>query len=373
MKADAGTMKPAANLAPVDADLILSSVPDPILVIDTENRIRFANLAAETILGASFSTLQKDSLEALVPFGSPVLALIQQVRRSGHSVSEFGVHLASPRMGDHLVNLHVAPVGDGDDLIVLSLQERSVAQKIGDQLIHRGAARSVAGMAAVLAHEIKNPLSGVRGAAQLIEQNADSGDRQLTRLICEEADRICALVDRMEIFSDRQPIEKKPVNIHEVLDHVRELALAGFARTIRFVGHYDPSLPQVWGDRDQLVQVFLNLVKNAAEAVSAEDGEIVLTTAYRHGVRVKIPGTGERLSLPIEVCVFDNGPGVPEDLKPYLFEAFVSAKAGGTGLGLALVAKLIGDHGGIVECESEPGQTAFRVLLPAINQAGTTP
>ncbi|MGH6816289.1 MAG: two-component system sensor histidine kinase NtrB, partial [Hyphomicrobiaceae bacterium] len=231
---------------------------------------------------------------------------------------------------------------------------------------HRAAARSMSGLAAVLAHEIKNPLSGIRGAAQLIEPALGEDDRSLTQLICAETDRIRTLVERMEVFGDERPLAKEPVNIHDVLDHVRKLAENGFARGIAFVQDYDPSLPPVPACRDKLVQAFLNLVKNAAEATAqaGESGRIVLATAFRPGMRLAVPGSSARVSLPLRIEIEDNGPGVPDDLKPHLFDPFVTTKRKGTGLGLALVAKTIGDHGGIIECESAPGRTVFRVLLP---------
>ena len=219
-------------------------------------------------------------------------------------------------------------------------------------------------MAAALAHEVKNPLSGIRGAAQLLEQNASLADRELTRLITEETDRICRLVDRMEMFSDVHPVERSPVNIHEVLDHVRRLVQSSIAGNVRFVERYDPSLPPVFGNRDQLVQVLLNMVKNAAEALPEGGGEIMLATKFEPGLRLSLAGGDGRQSLPLVVSVRDNGVGVPEELKAHLFDPFVSGKAGGTGLGLSLVAKIVAEHGGGIEFDSEPGRTEFRVLLP---------
>ncbi len=225
----------------------------------------------------------------------------------------------------------------------------------------------------MLAHEVKNPLSGIRGAAQLLEQDADAAGRELTQLICDETDRIVALVDRMEAFSGHAPISRDEVNIHEVLDRVRKIAQSGFARHVRINEDYDPSLPPVYGDRDLLLQVFLNLVKNAAEAAPGAGGEIVLTTGYRHGLRLAAPGGDGRRHLPLMVSVADNGSGIPDDLKPHLFDPFVTTKRNGTGLGLALVAKVIGDHGGVIEFDSQPRRTVFRVFLPVVTPTGVTP
>jgi two-component system nitrogen regulation sensor histidine kinase GlnL len=224
----------------------------------------------------------------------------------------------------------------------------------------------VTGLAAVLAHEIKNPLSGIRGAAQLLEGSLSDADRALTQLICAESDRICKLVDRMEVFGDERPLGRQPVNIHDVLDHVKQVATNGFARHISIVENYDPSLPPIAGNRDKLIQVFLNLIKNAAEAIGEErtDGQIVLGTAFRPGVRLSVPGSKARVALPLEISVADNGPGVPEDLRPHMFDPFVTTKQNGTGLGLALVAKIIGDHGGVIECDSQARRTVFRALMP---------
>lgn len=348
----------------LDTTQILNAMPNPVLAVNQTLQADFVNDAAETFFDASRAVLMRQKLATFVSFGSPFISLIQQVMESGTSVNEYGVELASPRFGERSVDIQVSPIIDAPGNVLVMLQERTMAHKMDRQLTHRGAARSVVGMAAVLAHEIKNPLSGIRGAAQLLEQVASEDDRTLTRLICDETDRICKLVDRMEVFSDERPVPRLPTNIHVVLGRVKQLAQTGFASELKITEEYDPSLPPVPGDQDQLIQVFLNLVKNAAEAVGRTDGEITLTTAFRPGVRLAVPGSRERVGLPIEVCVIDNGPGVPDDLLPYLFDPFVTTKSSGTGLGLALVAKIVGDHGGIIECDSQPRRTVFRVLLP---------
>jgi two-component system nitrogen regulation sensor histidine kinase GlnL len=353
--------------AELSLEALFNAMPHPVLVLGTDNQVSYANFAAEVFFGASETVLRRRTAEDLVAFTCPLLALIRQVRQNNTTLNEYGVDLAlADGSKERVVDIFAAPLIEYPALIMVMIQQRSMAQMIERQLTHRGAARSASGLAAVLAHEIKNPLSGIRGAAQLLESGATPDDKPLAQLICDETDRICDLVERMEVFGDERPIKIEPVNIHAVLDHVMTIATTGFGRHVRFLKAYDPSLPAVPGSRDKLIQAFLNLVKNAAEAIGEQrsDGLITLATAFRPGIRLTLPNSNTRVSLPLEISVIDNGPGVPEEIRPHLFDPFVSTKIKGTGLGLALVAKIVNDHGGVIECDTAPRQTVFRVLMP---------
>jgi two-component system nitrogen regulation sensor histidine kinase GlnL len=367
--------KPRAPALPApDAASLFAAIPAACMLLDPENRFRAANQAAEQFFAVSLAQLRHQGLADFVDHDSAVFRMIAKARAHDAMVSERDMNFEGPRISQRGVAVQAVPVAEEPGSIMLVVSDWSATRALDRQLSSRHAARSVAGMAAILAHEVKNPLSGIRGAAQLLENSVADSDRELAVLIRDEADRIRALVDRMEMFGDK-PIERTGVNIHRVLEHVRRLAQSGFAAHLRVTESYDPSLPPVWGNRDLLVQVMLNLVKNAAEAISnaGGEGEITLTTGYQPGVRLAAPTGTQQLNLPLVVTVRDTGPGIPPDVETNLFDPFVTTKSGGSGLGLALVAKIIGDHGGLIEVDSRPGRTEFRIFLPVFPEEREAP
>jgi two-component system nitrogen regulation sensor histidine kinase GlnL len=361
------------SVKPITADRYaewINTIPAGVIVFDEEDQIVFVNPSAETFFSTSAQQLRLMSIEDLFGPNSAVGGLFQQARLTSMPIAEFDVQIMLPRAGTVQASVTVVPVleangnqPNGD--MILQFSTTSIAHRIEQQMRRQGAARSTAGMVAVLAHEVRNPLAGIRGAAQIIESSVSGEERELTQLIADEVDRISNLIERIDVFAEIGPAPEKPVNIHEALARARRvLESSGALAELNFQEVFDPSLPLVRGDFEGLVQIFLNLIKNAADAARIGGKEILIKTAYRHGLRLAADGRREWGALPIEVSVQDNGPGIPKALQSDIFDPFVTTKPGGHGLGLAVVAKIVGDHAGAVEFESEPFRTIFNVHLP---------
>jgi two-component system nitrogen regulation sensor histidine kinase GlnL len=352
--------------------VLLDAVPFALMVLDPHDHIVGANHAGEQLLGAGRTLLQGRPLSDYIAADSPVFALIAEARHGSIAVAEQDLALSGPRLQAAHVAIDAAPIAEHPGSVCLIVKDRGIERRLTRQSHSRDASRSAKAMAAMLAHEVKNPLSGIRGAAQLLEKRLGPDDHVLTQLICDETDRIVGLVNRMEMLGDERPTPMGPVNIHEVLNHVRRLATAGFAGHVAFREEYDPSLPPVWGNRDQLVQVFLNLVKNAVEACPEHGGNVVLMTQFVPGLRLGDRFSGPRPRLALTVRIQDNGAGIPEHIRDGLYDPFVTSKVGGKGLGLALAAKIVAEHDGVIEFESQPRRTVFSISLPLADSTPDT-
>jgi len=364
--ADVGAAAAPTTIAEtsIDRSSVLETLPIAVIALDEHNRVIDANAAAEVLLGQSRALLRVMPLNELIAPDNPLFSLIAAARNQQISVVEYDLSLGGPRLDAAHMAVEIAPMAERPGHVVVALLNRRIERRISQQQMGRDATRSVRALAGMLAHEVKNPLSGIRGAAQLLEAKLEGPDLQLAELIREETDRIVALINRMEMFTDDRPPRLEAVNIHEVLDRVRRLAQHGVAAKVDFQVRFDPSLPPVNGNRDMLIQAFFNLVRNAAEACPAERGIVALSTSYQTGLRLGGRHGTWRHQRCVTVTVEDNGIGIPAHMQASLFDPFVSEKPGGKGLGLALVAKIVQDHAGIIEFASEPGRTQFSNMLP---------
>ncbi|MCB2117069.1 MAG: PAS domain-containing protein [Rhodobacteraceae bacterium] len=345
------------------ASTLWASLPVPALLIDGTGRAVELNPAAELFLNVSEKSLRGQPLFDRLAIDAPLEEVFQRVRENQATLFINDVDVGTGERAPVICNIQVAPVADSDEQVLLLISPREFAERLGRRHGGTSAARSAVGMAEMLAHEIKNPLAGIAGAAQLLSMNLGAEDIELADLIVAETRRIVKLLEQVEQFGNVRPPDRKAVNIHDVLDRARKSALLGFASHMTILEDYDPSLPSTYGDADQLLQVVLNLLKNAAEASGGSPGTIRLHTFYDHSLRLRrVDGRGT--ALPLQIEIIDDGPGIPPGIAEAIFDPFVSGRENGTGLGLALVSKIISDHGGWVSAESVPGRTVFRLSLP---------
>lgn len=349
--------------------LVWSALPVPGLMVDADDRVIAANPMAEVFLNTAEKSLIGRGIAACLPVDIDLAATLGWARDGTSAIVHHDVALSRARQGKILTDLHVAPLGDPPEAMMLVLYPRQIAGRLGRALQVKSAAQTAIGLADMLAHEIKNPLAGITGAAQLLSMGLGKEDQEMTDLILQETRRILALLTQVEQFGDLRPPKLAPVNIHDVLERARVSAGLGAARRMMFRDDYDPSLPATNADADQLLQVFANLFGNAAEAAGEGGGTITIRTFFEGGLRLSRPDGGGR-ALPLQIEITDDGPGIPAAIVESVFDPFVSGRENGTGLGLALVSKIVAAHHGTIAVTSRPGQTTFRISLPIAKESG---
>jgi len=344
---------------------IWASIPVPAFLIDENDLIIDVNSAGEGFLNASSKSVSGTPVWDQIAIDAPIEDAFARARENGTPLFVNDIDVGTGSRAPLQCALQIAPLAGHPGQMVMMISPRELAGRMTQSHSVKSAAQSAIGMAEMLAHEIKNPLAGITGAAQLLSMNLSKEDLELTDLIVAESRRIVKLLEQVEQFGNLSPPDMKPVNIHDVLDRARRSALLGFGAHMKIIEDYDPSLPLAWGDPDQLLQVVLNLLKNASEAADPKGGTIRLHTYFEHSFRLRrSDGTGQ--SLPLQVEIIDDGPGLPDDIRSDIFDPFVSGRENGTGLGLALVSKIVSDHGGWISVTSVPGRTVFRLSLPRV-------
>ncbi len=345
---------------------LLEYLTTTVLTFDADLRLTSINPAGEILFEVSAKKIVGQKLSDLLPHSRRMVKALKDTLESGHPFTARGVQLKLPGERTITVDCTVSPLTDEDMgtalLVELTQIDRLLRLARDENMLDRQSANRA--VMRGLAHEIKNPLGGLRGAAQLLERELpDKSLREYTRIIIHEADRLRNLVDRM--IGPHQPLKKRPVNIHEVLEHVRRLMLVEIPVGLTITREYDPSLPELEAEPEQLIQAVLNIMRNSAEAMQNQ-GVIRLRTRAERQFTVG----HKRHRLVLRADIEDNGPGIPEEIQEYIFYPMVTGKAGGTGLGLSIAQDIIAKHGGVIECRSRPGQTVFSIFLPLENGHG---
>jgi two-component system, NtrC family, nitrogen regulation sensor histidine kinase GlnL len=352
----------------VEEQQVWTSLPVPAFIVGADDRVTDINPAAEGFLNTSARTARGVPLWKLIAVDHPLEAAFARARAQGTPLFVNDVDVGAMQRAPLQCGLQIAPLSGGAGQMILMITPRELAGRVTQDHSVKSAAKSAIGMAEMLAHEIKNPLAGITGAAQLLSMNLGPDDLELTDLIVAESRRIVKLLGQVEQFGNLTAPERKPVNLHDVLDRARRSALLGFGSNMKIIEDYDPSLPPALGDKDQLLQVLSNLIRNASEAAGEAGGTIRLRSFYEHGFQLR-RADGDGQPLPLQIEVIDDGPGLPEQIRTDVFDPFVSGRENGTGLGLALVSKIISDHGGWISVASAPGRTVFRISLPRASAA----
>jgi two-component system nitrogen regulation sensor histidine kinase GlnL len=345
-------------------DTLWASLPVPAILLEPDDTIADITPAAEFFLNTSAKSLRGKPVWDKLMVAAPLEKAFARVRRDQADLFINDVDVGSGNRPPVQCNLQIGLLSDRSGRVLVLFAPRQIADRMDRANSVKAAAKSAIGMAEMLAHEIKNPLAGIAGAAQLLAMGLSGEDQELTDLIVGETRRISKLLEQVEQFGNLRPPLRRAVNVHDLLDRARRSASLGVAAHMKIVEDYDPSLPPTYVDGDQMLQVFQNLMKNAAQAADArEGGTITLHTFYDVSLRLR-RRDGSDAPLPLQVEIIDDGPGIPPEIADDVFDPFVSGRENGTGLGLALVSKIVSEHDGWIGVESVPGRTVFRISLP---------
>ena len=341
------------------ASQILASLPNPVFILDAENQFQFLNHAAEMFFQSSQSIVFAQELQSFIASDSPLFSMLSRARNQNRSVADQGLELAGPRVGYKLVNVQISPFEANGSLLV-TMQERALAERLRGQSLFRGAARSVTSMAAMLAHEVKNPLSGIKGSAQILMNKLnDDFSKKFLDIIINETERLNNIVTKILTPPKKPKLEL--FNIHSALEKVFALSQADEYKDLKIQRDYDPSIPEVYGDEDLFIQAILNIFKNAQQALTLTENPLI---TIKSRVTYSQPINGVIHSTLCEVSIIDNGPGIPQDIQEQIFFPMVSSKESGSGLGLSISQDIIRIHGGAISFKSESNGTTFSILVP---------
>ena len=345
---------------------ILNELRTPVFLVNKNNDVVYINSIGEEFFGHSANLIIGFSIYNLIPEDSPVSILLKRVRKSKQGLTEESLDFSNINFPNRKVRAHIVPLSFDSNQIIFQLSELTVSEMFQSQRINSKISKSFSSMVDMLMHELKNPLAGIKGASQLIESdlNSDKNVKELTSLINIESDRIVSLLNRMEQINNNDVIKDQEfLNVHEILNHCKRVAQNSFGSNIKYIESFDPSLPHIFANKDILIQIFLNLLKNACEAAS-NTSKIKIKTSFNSDKKISFSHEEIPSSLPLQIEIIDYGTGITKSLLPNIFDPFISSKKEGKGLGLSIVASGLNDMGAVIDVMSSPGLTNFIINFP---------
>ena len=351
-------------------NIILNGLRTPVFLVDNDNTINYINEIGEEFFGYSSSAIIGKSIYDLILKDSPLLTLLNRVRKSKSGLTEDSLNLSNINFPDRKVRVHIVPLSFDSNQIIVQISQLSLSDIFQSQRINSKISKSFSSMVDMLMHELKNPLAGIKGASQLIESDLKKNNNnlfELAELIRVESNRIESLLNRMEhITNNNVKLDCDFLNIHEILNHCILVSKNSFGNNLQYINDYDPSLPNFFANKDLLIQILINILKNASEAIPIE-GKVKIKTSFNSNKISSLSQDETPIILPLQIEIIDYGIGIPNNLISSIFDPFVSSKKEGKGLGLSIVASGLDEMGAIINVNSNPGYTNFCINFPLKN------